>query len=325
MIYKQVKRIDRTISALGIGCWNFGGDWDDTDDRKSVAIVHASIEAGINFFDVAPVYGWYHAEEVLGKALAGRREKVIIASKCGLLWDDHHVTRNDLSKKSILTEIDASLKRLNTSYIDIYQLHWPDHATPLSETAEALLLLKQAGKIRHVGLSNYSTADVEAMEAIVPVDCQQGLYNMLERNTDSYHGIPLEYKTEDEMMATVRKYGQAFLPYSPYMQGLLTGRFTRDHKFSGTDIRNANPKFFGEQYQRYFDCYEQLDAFARRMGRPMNEICVNWLRQKDEVTCIIGGVSSIVQLEGNLRAMEWDIAPDEMAEIDRIIEPLRYA
>jgi len=325
MIYKQVKRIDHTISALGIGCWNFGGDWDDTDDRKSVAIVHAAIEAGINFFDVAPVYGWYHAEEVLGKALAGRREKVIIASKCGLLWDEHHVTRNDLSKKSILTEIDASLKRLKTSYIDIYQLHWPDHATPLEETAEALLLLKQAGKIRHVGLSNYSTMDVEAMEAIVPVDCQQGLYNMLERNTACYHGIPLEYRTEDEMMATVRKYGQAFLPYSPYMQGLLTGRFTRDHKFSGTDIRNANPKFFGEQYHRYFDCYEQLDAFAHRMGRPMNEICVNWLRQKEEVTCIIGGVSSIAQLEGNLRAMEWDIAPDEMAEIDRIIEPLRYA
>ncbi|NLI21574.1 MAG: aldo/keto reductase [Clostridiales bacterium] len=325
MIYKQVKRIDRAISALGIGCWNFGGDWDDTDDRKSIGIVHAAIDAGINFFDVAPVYGWYHAEQVLGKALEGRRDRVVIASKCGLLWDEKHVTRNDLSKKSILTEIDASLTRLNTEYIDIYQLHWPDHATPLEETAEALLALKRAGKIRHVGLSNYSAADVEAMEAMVPVDCQQGLYNMLERNTTSYHGIPLEYKTEDEMMATVRRYGQAFLPYSPYMQGLLTGRFTREHRFSETDIRNANPKFFGDQYRRYYQCYEQLDAFARQMGRPMNEICVNWLRQKEEVTCIIGGVSSLKQLEGNLRSMDWDITPEEMAEINRIIEPLRYA
>ncbi len=325
MIYKKVKRIEEPISALGIGCWNFGGDWGGEDDEKYIRIVHAAMDQGINFFDVAPVYGWYHAEKVLGKALeGGRRDKAVIASKCGLLWDDRHVTRNDLSKKSILQEIDASLQRLRTDRIDIYQLHWPDHATPIEETAEALLQIKRAGKIRYVGLSNFSQADVEAFMAIVPVECQQGLYNMLERNTSSYHGIPLEYKTEDEMMATVRKYGQAFLPYSPYMQGLLSGRFTRERKFSEDDIRNANPKFFGEAYDRYYGCYERLAAFAAEMGRPVNEIAVNWLRQKEEVTSIIGGVSSARQLEGNARALAWDITPEEMAEIDRIIEPFRY-
>ncbi len=325
MVYKKVRMIEPEIPALGIGCWNFGGDWDDTDDKKSVEIVHAALDGGVNFFDVAPVYGWYHAERVLGKALVGgRRGKAIIASKCGLLWDEKRQTRNDLSRDSILREIDASLARLQTDYIDIYQLHWPDHDTPIEETAQALRELQQAGKIRYIGLSNFSQADVEAFMRIVPVACQQGLYNMLERNTDSYHGIPLEYKTEDEMLATVRKYGQAFLPYSPYMQGLLTGRFTRDKKFSAADIRNANPKFSGEAYERYFACYEQLAAFAEQMGRPMNEVCVNWLRQKEEVTCIIGGVSSVEQLEENMRAMAWEIHPDEMAEIDRIIEPLRY-
>jgi aryl-alcohol dehydrogenase-like predicted oxidoreductase len=325
MIYKMVKLIDEPISALGIGCWNFGGDWGGEDDGKYIGIVRAAIDQGINFFDVAPVYGWHHAETVLGKALkGGLRDKVIIASKCGLLWDEHHKTHGDLSEASILKEIDDSLRRLDTDHVDIYQLHWPDHNTPIEETAEALVKIKRAGKIRYVGLSNFSQADAEAFMKIVPVECQQGLYNMLERNTASYHNIPLEYKTEDEMMATVRKYGQAFLPYSPYMQGLLTGRFTRERKFSADDIRNENPKFFGEIYDRYYDCYERLAAFAREMAHPMNEICVNWLRQKEEVTCIIGGVSSVSQLEGNARALDWDINSSEMAEIDRIIEPFRY-
>ena len=325
MIYKKVKRIDEQISALGVGCWNFGGDWDSSEDNNSDRIIHAAIDLGINFFDVAPVYGWYHSEEVLGKALeGGLRQKVVIASKCGLLWDENHKTRNCLTKKSILEEIDGSLRRLRTDYIDIYQLHWPDHNTPIEETADALKEIKAAGKIRHVGLSNFSQADVAAFEAIVPVDCQQGLYNMLERNTSSYHGIPLEYKTEDEMLKTVRELGQAFLPYSPYMQGLLTGRFTRDHKFSSTDIRNENPKFFGETYARYYAGYEQLQAFADRIGRPMNEICVNWLRQNDAVTAIIGGASSLKQLEANVHAMSWDLTQEELDEIAKIIEPFRY-
>ncbi|MDO4990289.1 MAG: aldo/keto reductase [Eubacteriales bacterium] len=324
MIYKKVKRIDEQISALGVGCWNFGGDWDCSEDNNSDRIIHAAIDLGINFFDVAPVYGWYHSEEVLGKALeGGLREKVVIASKCGLLWDENHVTRNDLSKKSILEEIDGSLRRLRTDYIDIYQLHWPDHDTPIEETAEALLEIKKAGKIRHVGLSNFSQADVAAFEAIVPVDCQQGLYNMLERNTSSYHGIPLEYKTEDEMLVTVRRLGQAFLPYSPYMQGLLTGRFTKEYRFSPTDIRNQNPKFFGEAFDTYYAGYEKLQAFADSIGRPMNEICVNWLRQNDAVTSIIGGASNQKQLEANVRAMEWDLTEEELAVIAGIIEPFR--
>ena len=326
MIYKKVRLIEDQISALAIGCWNFGGDWDSSNDDNTREIVHAAIANGINFFDVAPVYGWYHSEAVLGKILeeGGLRNKVIIASKAGLLWDENHKTRNNLSRASLMEEIDGSLKRLRTDHIDIHHIHWPDHNVPIEETAQALADIKKAGKIRYVGLSNFSQADVEKFQKIVPVECQQGLYNMLERNTPSYHGIPLEYKTEDEMLVTVKKYGQAFLPYSPYMQGLLTGRFTREKKFSSTDIRNENPKFTTpEVYAKYYDCYEQLAAFAKEMGRPMNEICVNWLRQKEEVTAIIGGASSVKQLEGNIHAMTWDIQPDEMAKINEIIEPFR--
>jgi len=323
MIYKKVKMIQESISAIGIGCWNFGGDWDNTDDNKSISIVHTAIDKGVNLFDVAPVYGWNHAERVLGRALVGKRDKVLIASKCGLIWNEKRETRNDLSKTSILKEIDESLQRLQTDYIDIYQLHWPDHNTPIEETVEALREIKKAGKIRYIGLSNYAKSDVETFMSMIEINAQQALYNMLERNTDSYHNIDLEYKTEEELLPIVKKYGQAFLPYSPLFQGLLAGKFTKDKKFSEADIRNANPKFSDGAFEEYFKCYEKLNEFAKEIGRPINEIAINWLRQKPEVTSIIGGASSISQLDKNVKALEWDISDDEMAHIEEIIVPFK--
>ncbi|MGE5495967.1 MAG: aldo/keto reductase [Burkholderiales bacterium] len=322
MIYKKVKKIKEEISAIGIGCWNFGGDWDTSNDKEAINIVHAAIDNGINLFDVAPVYGWHHAEKVLGTALKnGKREKVLIASKCGLVWDEKHVTVNDLSKKNILREIDESLERLQTDYIDIYQLHWPDPKTPIEETVSALEEIKKAGKIRYIGLSNFSQKDVETFMSMIEINAQQGLYNMLERNTSSYHGIPLEYKTEKEMLVTVRKEGQAFLPYSPLFQGLLAGRFKGGHRFSKKDIRNENPKFFGETYEKYYKGYEEIQAIADEIGRPVNELAINWLRQKPEVTSIINGVSSLQQLQKNIDSIKWDISDEYMAKIETIIAP----
>ena len=321
MQYKRVKMIKEPISAIGIGCWNFGGDFDSSDDTVSANIVHASIDHGINLFDVAPVYGWTHSETVLGKALKGKRDKVLIASKCGLTWNEKHETRNDLSKKNILREIDESLTRLQTDYIDIYQLHWPDHETSIEETVEALRIIKDAGKIKYIGLSNYSPEDVKTFMSMIEINAQQSLYNMLERNTLSYHGIALEYRTEKDVLPVVRKEGQAFLPYSPLFQGLLAGKFTLENKFSARDIRNANPKLSGEAFLEYYACYEKLNEVAKQIGRPINELAINWLRQKEEVTCIIGGASSIAQLDKNVEAAEWDIPDETMAQIDEIIAP----
>lgn len=323
MIYKKVARIREEISAIGIGCWNMGGDWDSSEEKKSIDIIHAAIDLGINFFDVAPVYGWGNSETILGKALkeGGRRDKVLIASKGGLLWNDRHETANNLSKESLLRECDASLKRLQTDHIDIYQMHWPDPNVPLEETAEALSILKEQGKIRYVGLSNFSPADVDRMMDLVGVDCQQSLYNMLERNPASYHGIPLDYRTEREVLPAVKKYGQAFLPYSPLFQGLLAGKFLDGIDFSKRDIRNENPKLVGAAFEVYREGARKLKALADEMGRPMNEVSLNWLRQKEEVTSIIGGASSIAQLEKNAECCSWDISPEEMARIDQILEP----
>nr|WP_308741960.1 aldo/keto reductase [uncultured Anaerocolumna sp.] len=323
MIYKKVSMIEEEISVIGIGCWNFGGDWDFMDDKKSDNIIRAAIDMGINFFDVAPVYGWGHSEEVLGKALkeSGLRNKVIIASKGGLLWNDAHETRNNLSKKSLLKEIDDTLARLQMDHIDIYQMHWPDPNVPLEETADALETIKKAGKIRYVGLSNFSQHDVEKMMELIDVHCQQSLYNMLERNTNRYHNIPLEYLTEKEVLPSVKKYGQAFLPYSPLFQGLLAGRFNSENNFSRNDIRNANPKLAGQAFKQYFEAADSLKKLADEYGKPMNEVALNWLRQKPEVTSIIGGASSVEQLEQNIHCTTWDINNDMMTAINKIIEP----
>jgi len=322
MIYKKVAKIEEKISAIGIGCWNMGGDWDSSDEKTSIDIIHAAVDMGINFFDVAPVYGWGASETILGKALKGSlRDEVLIASKGGLLWDRLHHTTNNLSKESLLKEIDDSLRRLQTDHVDIYQMHWPDPNVPLEETAEALTILKQAGKIRYVGLSNFSAADVETMMSYISVDCQQGLYNMLERNPQTYHGIPLEYKTEAEILPQVKKYGQAYLPYSPLFQGLLAGKFLNGIDFSANDIRNANPKLSGEQFEVYRAGAQKIKDFADAIGRPMNEVALNWLRQKEEITSIIGGASSVAQLEKNIRCTTWDLTQEELKQLDLILAP----
>jgi aryl-alcohol dehydrogenase-like predicted oxidoreductase len=321
MVYKKTKMIEENISAIGLGCWNFGGDWDSSDERKSISIVHAAIEMGINLFDVAPVYGWGQSETILGKALQdGRRHKVLIASKGGLLWDKPYQTKNNLSRESLLKEIDVSLKRLQTDYIDIYQMHWPDPVTPLQETARALEEIRKAGKIRYVGLSNFAQRDVETMMSYIPVHCQQSLYNMLERNPENYHGLPLDYRTEAEVLPTVRKYGQAFLPYSPLFQGLLAGKFDSGITFSKKDIRSANPKFAGDEFEKNRRVVAQIEEVGRKIGRPINEIAFNWLRRKPEVTCIIGGASSVEQLQKNVKSVEWDLDDAAMKELEVILQ-----
>ena len=146
---------------------------------------------------------------------------------------------------------------------------------------------------------------------------------MLERNPATYHGIPLDYRTEKEVFPVVKKYGQAFLPYSPLMQGLLAGKFLDGMTISKHDIRNENPKFSGELYQTYYDGYEKLKKLADEMGHPTNEIAVNWLRQNPDVTTIIGGASSVEQLEQNVSALKWDIDDEYMKKINEIIEPYR--
>lgn len=324
MKYKRVGRIEEKISIVGLGCWAFSGDdyWDTSEDDKSIAVVNEALEIGVNLFDVAPVYGKGHAEEVLGRAIKGRdRSSFLIASKCGLLWDDRGREYNCLKKDSILAEIDASLRRLGVDYIDIYQLHWPDPGTPLEETLEAIVQIRKAGKIRYFGVTNFSTEDVATLDAVVPVATQQALYNMLERNSRIYHGLKLVYRTERETLPQCLELGQAFFPYTPFLQGLLAGKFGPSGNFSQNDVRRFNPKLNGERYKIYYDATVKLKAIADKWGHPMYETAFNWLAQNPAVTSVIGSSLTPGHVKANAKALEWEISPEMEREIDAVIAP----
>lgn len=327
MKYKQTKRIREPLSAIGLGCWAFSGNdyWDSSDDAKSVGIIQAALDSGVNLLDVAPVYGKGHAEEVVGKAIKGRdRTSFLVASKCGLLWDGQGREYNCLKKDSVLKEMDDSLRRLGTDYIDIYQLHWPDPATPLDETLEAIVKLRDAGKFRYFGVTNFSTADVERIDPVVEVASQQGLYNMLERNPRIYHAINLVYRTESETLPQVLELGQAFLPYSPLMQGLLSGAFKPAGNFTQHDVRRFNPKLNGERYRVYYDAMLALKAIAERHGHRLNELAVNWLVANPAVTSVIGSALSRDDLKQNLKALDWEIPPEMNREIAAVLAPFEH-
>ncbi|GAA5215501.1 aldo/keto reductase [Corallincola platygyrae] len=323
MKYKQSKRIDAKLSALGMGCWSLAGksSWCHADASRSIDIVHQAIEKGINLFDVAPVYGLGVAEEVLGKALKGRRDKAFIASKCGLVWDAEGNVSNKLGAEALKQEIDQCLARLQTDYLDLWQVHWPTDDTPLEETMSALSEIKQSGKIRHIGVSNFSLSQLKAAESVTEIASYQGLYNLLERNASSYHGIGLGYRIEQEILPYCQDKGIAFLPYSPLMQGVLSGAFSGPQQFSGGDVRANNPKLNGQGWQSLSPAVAALKAFAAGMGKPLNEVALNWLIANPSVTSVIAGATRSEQLDKNLGAMDWSLSQSQLDALEQILAP----
>ena len=323
MKYKTVGKISEKISVIGLGCWAFAGEkwWGETDDKKSMDVIRSSLDNGINLLDVAACYGQGHSEEVVGKAIKGYdRSSILINSKCGLLWDETGREYNCLKKESILKEIDDSLKRLDTEYIDIYQLHWPDPETPLEETLEALQMIKDAGKIRHVGVTNYGIDDVKNIMKSIDIASQQGLYNMLERNPRTYHAINLVYRTEREVLPFVKEQGQAFFPYSPLFQGLLGGRWERDKKFPENDVRRLNPKLTDERFFIYYDAMAELRKIAEEYDHKTNELAFNWLIENPAVTSVIGSYRSVEQVESNIAALDWEISEEMAGKIRPVVD-----
>ncbi len=300
MKYKQIK--DLNASAVGFGCWAIGGTWNNVSDQESMRAIKAAIETGINFFDVAPVYGKGHAESVLGQALkTEKREDIIIATKCGLPWsqDERRKTRKDLTKASIFKEIDDSLMRLQTDYVDLYQVHWPDPNTPIAETADALAELKKQGKIRHVGVSNYSLDMTREMMEGVEVATFQGLYNLLEQNPEHYHNIPLQYRAREEALPFCHDNDMKYLPYSPLMQGLLTGTLKRSGNWDENDDRRNNPKLNGDAFEPYFNCVEELKVLAQTANIPLAHLAIHWLVAQQDVGPVIAGAHTVEQVKDN--------------------------
>src|SRR6266404_4675625 len=240
------------VSRVALGTWAMGGwMWGGTDKREAVATIRAALEQGINLIDTAPVYGFGVSEEIVGKAVGKRlRSRAVIATKVGLEWRDGKVYRN-ATRDRIMQEIDQSLRSLHTDYIFIYQVHWPDPLVPVEETAEAMRMLHDQGKIRAIGVSNFSVAQMERFRAVAPLHVLQPPYNLFERAIES------------DILPYCRAHNIATLGYGALCRGLLSGRMRAETVFEGDDLRRVDPKFQPPRFAQYLEAVRQLDQFAQ--------------------------------------------------------------
>ncbi|BBG31054.1 aldo/keto reductase [Zymobacter palmae] len=303
---------DITATRIALGTWAIGGSsWGGTDDKQSIATVQSAIDRGITCIDTAPVYGCGHSEELVGKALkeGGRRDKTIIASKCGLNWKTDGTVFRDASPARLAQEIDDSLRRLQTDHIDIYQLHWPDSTVPIEESAEALRKIRESGKVRAIGVSNFNPEQVKAFEKVCPITTHQPPYNLFERDI------------EKDLLPTLIEQNIGTLTYGALCRGLLSGKIDRNRTFSGDDLRNSDPKFQPPRFEQYLNAVKELDAFALvNYDRTVLHLALRWLLDQKGVSIALWGARRPDQLDPVNDVMGWSLDEDAKAEIDRILD-----
>jgi len=294
------------VSLVGLGCNNFGQRMDLESSR---AVIHKALDCGITLFDTADVYGGRGGSEtVLGKVLGERRKDIVLASKFGMAMDEGE--KVGAARRYIMAAVEASLKRLNTEWIDLYQQHRPDPRTPIEETLRALDDLVRAGKVRYIGHSNFTPAQtVEAQWAA------------RHHNLNSFISAQDEYSLinrgiEAEAVGVYERYGLGVLPYYPLASGLLTGKHKRGASAAGT--RLAMPMFSTWINDANFDRVEKLEAFVKARGHTMLELAFSWLAARPTVGSIIAGATKPEQIEANVKAANWELTPQELKEIDEI-------
>jgi aryl-alcohol dehydrogenase-like predicted oxidoreductase len=297
------------VSRVAIGTWAIGGwMWGGSEERESISTILAALDHGINMIDTAPAYGFGRSETIVGKAIveSDLRSEVLIATKVGLGWADGGVFR-DASRARILREIEDSLRRLQTDYIDIYQVHWPDPLVAIEETADAMHNLLQRGKIRAIGVSNFSVEQMRRFRRVAPIHVLQSPYNLFER------------EIEDEILPYCRENDIATFGYGALCRGLLSGRMRRDTVFEGDDLRRVDPKFRGARFDQYLAAVQRLDQFAqRRFGKRVIHLAARWVLDQG-ITTALWGARHPGQLQPVDEVTGWRLDPPAMAEIDRIL------
>jgi aryl-alcohol dehydrogenase-like predicted oxidoreductase len=297
------------VSPVAIGTWAIGGwMWGGTDEAESIATIRAAFEHGINVIDTAPAYGFGRSEEIVGRAIAegGLRPDVLIATKAGLQWEGGKVSRN-ASRARIMREVEDSLRRLRTDYIDIYQVHWPDPLITIEETAGAMNTLFEQGKIRAIGVSNFSVVQMERFRRVAPLHVLQPPYNLFER------GI------ETDLLPYCQKNKIAMLGYGALCRGLLSGRMQEDTVFDGDDLRRTDPKFRQPRFAQYVAAVRKLDRLARqRYGKRVIHLAVRWMLDQG-ITTALWGARHPDQLQPVDEVVGWSLDASAKAEIDRIL------
>jgi aryl-alcohol dehydrogenase-like predicted oxidoreductase len=282
--------------------------WGGTDSLESIATIRAALEEGINLIDTAPAYGFGVSEKIVGKALAeaGLRSQAVIATKAGLEWRDGRIYRN-ASRARIMQEIDASLRRLRTDYIDIYQVHWPDRLVPVEETAAAMLKLYEQGKIRAIGVSNFSVEQMERFRKVAPLHVLQSPYNLFERDIES------------EILPYCRANQIVTLGYGALCRGLLSGRMGADTTFNGDDLRRLDPKFQPPRFAQYLAAVKRLAQLASdRHGARVIHLAVRWMLDQG-VSVALWGARRPEQLRSTVGVAGWSLDRVTRAAIDRIL------
>lgn len=298
------------VSLIALGTWAMGGEpeiWGQVDDRESVAAIHQALDSGINLIDTAPIYGLGHCEELVGNAIQGRRDEVVLATKCGLVFPESkdRLPARCLSRDGILRECEQSLRRLRTDVIDLYQCHWPDSQTPLNETMEALTTLREQGKIRAIGLSNFGCEQLSAAREFGSIHALQPPFSML------------HLRAAEDLIPYCIEYGIGVLPYGPLAKGLLTGRFTAGSRFQ--DIRAHDPEFVGDRFRRNLRVVDELKKIAVRYDKTMTQLAINWTAGHPGVTAPIVGAKRPSQVVENAGGVGWNITEEDRTRIDTLL------
>jgi aryl-alcohol dehydrogenase-like predicted oxidoreductase len=297
-------------SRIALSTWAMGGwMWGGSNKAESIRTIHEALDRGVTLIDTAPVYGFGRSEEIVGDALAadGRRQRVLIATKVGLDWDDGKPFR-DASKVRIVQEVEASLGRLKTDAIDLCQVHWPDPKIPIEETAGAMADLLRCGKIRAIGVSNFTPAQMEAFRAVAPLHTAQPPYNLFERGIE--HDV-LPY-CRDRKIVT--------LAYGALCRGLLSGRMTDATRFMGDDLRGHDPKFKAPRFRDYLDAVHRLDRFAQEnYGKRVIHLALRWVLDRADTNIALWGARHPDQLAPIDDVMGWRIDKSGMAAIEAVL------
>jgi methylglyoxal reductase len=322
MLYRELGSSGISASAVGFGAWAIGGwMWGGANEEDALDAIHAALDAGVTLIDTAPIYGYGRSEEIVGRAIRGRRDQVVLATKCGMVWDREQGTfffhadskgiasrasekkiYKYLAPDSIRREVEQSLQRLGTDHIDLYQTHWQDPTTPIEDTVAALRQLQSEGKIRAFGVSN---ASLEQLKAYGPIATDQEKYSLLDR--DIQRSGALDY---------CRQTNIAVLAYSPLANGLLTGKIDAERRFGEGDLRKASLRFRKENIRRVNAALEGLQPMADRHRATIGQLIIAWTMLRPGITCVLCGARNAAQATENARAGAITLDAHEIAAID---------
>jgi len=306
---------DLHLTTVGLGTWAVGGPWQwgwgPQDDAESIAAIHRALELSINWIDTAPAYGVGHSEEIVGRAIAGRRDEVIVATKCGLVWEEGSTTvTGRLTAPSVRAECEASLRRLQVEAVDLYQIHWPHDEEHLEEAWATIADLIREGKVRYAGVSNFSVEQIRRVQAIHPVASLQPPYSMLERGV------------EEELLPFCAANAIGVVAYSPMQAGLLTGKYTRERiaALPDDDWRKMRSHHFHEPaLSANLELIEGLRPIAARHGRTLAQLAIAWVLRRPEVTAAIVGARRPSQIEETVPAGDWELSAEDLAAVDALM------